>query len=291
MRDAQAARQQGERELAAARAPGSARCPRTTRGSPARRAAGSRPRAGARPRTRRARSRDRRGRDRSAAASAIASSIASLVPEPIEKCAVCAASPRSTTLPWCQRSQRTVGKLRQIERFLISRCPASSSAKSRSQNATVSSSVGSVEARRAPGLLAASTMNVERPRLVAVRVHAEQAVLALLEVERERRERPRGAEPHEAVRPHVDRRLEVLARRSRTTELTPSHATTRSASRTSSSLDLALEAQPRRRASRRASAGCSSSARREARRSRGRSSAAPRPGRGSRCRPSGRTAP
>ena len=31
--------------------------------------------------------------------SAIASSIASLVPEPTEKCAVCAASPTSTTLP------------------------------------------------------------------------------------------------------------------------------------------------------------------------------------------------
>ena len=42
------------------------------------------------------------------AASASASSIASLVPEPIEKCAVCAASPSSTTLPCRQVSLRTV---------------------------------------------------------------------------------------------------------------------------------------------------------------------------------------
>ena len=50
-------------------------------------------------------------RSRNAHASAIASSIASLVPEPIEKCAVCAASPSSTTFPWRQRALRTVTKL------------------------------------------------------------------------------------------------------------------------------------------------------------------------------------
>ena len=43
--------------------------------------------------------------------SEIASSIASLVPEPIEKCAVCAASPSSTTFPWRQNALRTVTKL------------------------------------------------------------------------------------------------------------------------------------------------------------------------------------
>ena len=37
----------------------------------------------------------------------MASSIASLVPEPIEKCAVCAASPSRTTLPVCHRSHLT----------------------------------------------------------------------------------------------------------------------------------------------------------------------------------------
>jgi hypothetical protein len=97
-------------------------------------------------------------------ASAIASSIASLVPEPTEKCAVCAASPSSTTLPSCQRRQRTVGKARQIERLASSRWPPSSSAKSRSQNATVSAS----EARSSPAARhvasVASTMKVESPR-------------------------------------------------------------------------------------------------------------------------------
>ena len=34
--------------------------------------------------------------------------MASFVPEPIEKCAVCAASPRRTTLPWCHVSFFTV---------------------------------------------------------------------------------------------------------------------------------------------------------------------------------------
>ena len=48
------------------------------------------------------------------------SSIASLVPEPMEKCAVALASPMSTTLSATHRSQRMVGKLRQIERLVIS---------------------------------------------------------------------------------------------------------------------------------------------------------------------------
>ena len=51
---------------------------------------------------------------------AMESSIASFVPDPMEKCAVCAESPRSTVLPSTHRSHRTVGKTRQIER-LVSR--------------------------------------------------------------------------------------------------------------------------------------------------------------------------
>ena len=54
-------------------------------------------------------------------ASAIASSIASFVPEPIEKCAVCAASPSSTTFSCRQNALRTVTKLIQRVRFSISR--------------------------------------------------------------------------------------------------------------------------------------------------------------------------
>ncbi len=57
---------------------------------------------------------------RTAQASEIASSIASFVPLPIEKCAVCAASPSSTTFPRRQNGLRTVTKLIQRVRFSIS---------------------------------------------------------------------------------------------------------------------------------------------------------------------------
>ena len=52
-----------------------------------------------------------------AAASSIASSMASLVPEPIEKCAVCAASPSSTVAPALQSLQRSSLKASQTERL------------------------------------------------------------------------------------------------------------------------------------------------------------------------------
>src|SRR2546425_7533855 len=63
----------------------------------------------------------------SARARATASSMASFVPDPTEKCAVWAASPSSTTFSWCQCSVRSVPKLRHTERFVSSRRPASSS--------------------------------------------------------------------------------------------------------------------------------------------------------------------
>ncbi len=69
------------------------------------------------------------GRSCRQAASARASSMASLVPDPIEKCAVCAASPSSTTLPSYQRSLRTVVKFSQRELLVRTRWPASSAAK------------------------------------------------------------------------------------------------------------------------------------------------------------------
>ena len=74
----------------------------------------------------------------------MALSSASRVPEPIEKCAVAAASPISTTFPCDQFSQSTRGKLihaepRMCRAFEISSWPPSSSAKSRSQVAIVSS--------------------------------------------------------------------------------------------------------------------------------------------------------
>ena len=48
----------------------------------------------------------------------MASSMASFVPEPTEKCAVWAASPTRTTFSCDQRSFRTIGKFRQSDRFL-----------------------------------------------------------------------------------------------------------------------------------------------------------------------------
>src|SRR5580700_9036230 len=57
------------------------------------------------------------------AARASASSIASLVPDPIEKCAVCAASPRRTTLACDHAALRTVVKLIHRELLPCTECP------------------------------------------------------------------------------------------------------------------------------------------------------------------------
>ncbi len=83
-----------------------------------------------------------------AACSAIASSMASLVPEPMEKCAVALASPRRTTLPLVQRAQRIIGKRRQWEGLVRSRWPASSSRNTPSmKRAESASSMASSPAR------------------------------------------------------------------------------------------------------------------------------------------------
>jgi hypothetical protein len=72
--------------------------------------------------------------------------MASFVPEPTEKCAVCAASPSSTTLPCRQLSFRTVVKL--IHRELL---PSTVWPASRSAN---SSRIRPIEARSdSPGLI------------------------------------------------------------------------------------------------------------------------------------------
>ncbi len=92
----------------------------------------------------------------------MASSMASFVPEPTEKCTVWAASPTSTTFPCDQRSFRIVGKLRQRDRFLRIGCPRSSSAKSRSVKATVSSSVASGSPARRHVSSVVSRMKVDR---------------------------------------------------------------------------------------------------------------------------------
>ncbi len=68
----------------------------------------------------------------SALASAMASSIASFVPDPIQKCAVCAESPSSTTFPACHAAHFSVAKPIHFELFGSSRQPCNTSAKSRS---------------------------------------------------------------------------------------------------------------------------------------------------------------
>ncbi len=96
--DPAAAGQEVERELHRLLVHGTGRGSRTTPGWPARPAGWTAPPAAAPPRTPPAHSSTVDCSCRQAA-SASASSIASLVPEPMEKCAVCAASPSSTTLP------------------------------------------------------------------------------------------------------------------------------------------------------------------------------------------------
>ena len=68
------------------------------------------------------------------------SSIASFVPEPMEKWAVCAASPIKTTLPWLHRLFVIVGNVRHAEPLISSFSSPRSSAKILSQNAADSAS-------------------------------------------------------------------------------------------------------------------------------------------------------
>ena len=130
----------------------------------------------------------------------------------MEKCAVALASPISTMLSATQRSQRMVGKLRQIERLVMSRWPCSSSAnKVSTKRADASSSSWSRPARTN-----VSRIGLDDPgralRLVLVAMGDEDAVLGLAEEEREGIERPRRAHPGEEVRPQIDARLEPIGK-------------------------------------------------------------------------------
>src|SRR5439155_3212388 len=69
---------------------------------------------------------------------------------------------------------------------------------------------GPVEAGAPPGLLGCLQDERGHGGVVAVGVDAPETVLALLEEERERRERKRRAEPDELVGPPVDLRPEML---------------------------------------------------------------------------------
>ena len=106
-----------------------------------------------------------------AVASPIASSRASLVPDPMEKCAVCAASPTSATFPATQCSLRTTPKESQPELFPTKPCPSSRPAKTSSQNCIDRSSfspglrgtaANSARPARRQVSSSVSTMKVER---------------------------------------------------------------------------------------------------------------------------------
>src|ERR1700746_1525554 len=120
----------------------------------------------------------------------------------MEKCAVALASPISTMLSATQRSQRMVGKLRQIERLVINRWPCSSFAnKPSTKRADAASSSLSRPARAKVGGSVA---------VVMVAMADEDAVLGLAEEKGEGVERPSRAHPGEEIGPQVHVRLEFV---------------------------------------------------------------------------------
>ncbi len=64
--------------------------------------------------------------------------MASLVPEPMEKCAVALASPTSTALSFTQVLLVMLGKLRQSDRLAMKGWPSSSSANTLSSTGSIS---------------------------------------------------------------------------------------------------------------------------------------------------------
>src|SRR5712671_6559426 len=91
------------------------------------------------------------------------SSIASRVPDPIEKCAECSASPTSTILLNDQCSFQIHGKLRHTDLLDSSLCPPSVSANTCSQIAFDSSTVLSAKPWRCHVARSHSTRNVLMP--------------------------------------------------------------------------------------------------------------------------------
>ena len=143
--------------------------------------------------------------------SATASSMAMRVPDPTEKCAVCAASPMSTMRSTDHGRVTIVGNCRQMLRFVLSAMAVELVGEQPLQKRRALVLGRAIEARGAPRLVAALDDERRAARLVLVRVHAPQAVLVALEIERERRERLRRAEPDEAIRPQVDGGLNAVA--------------------------------------------------------------------------------
>src|SRR3954449_2808765 len=96
----------------------------------------------------------------SALTNAMTSSSASRVPEPIEKCAECSASPTSTMFLNDQCSFQIQGKLRHTDLFDNSGCPSSVLANTSSQTALDPSTVLSAKPYRCQVARSHSTRNV-----------------------------------------------------------------------------------------------------------------------------------
>ena len=164
-----------------------------------------------------------------ARASAIASSSASLVPEPTEKCAVCAASPMRTTgtrrpsmtFQCTQVRHTTRGKRIQIadpRRCAGVRHQCVAAEPRREQPFAVGNPFllrHRLEAGRAPGFFGRFDDERRRIAVVLIRVRLEPAVRRFDERERERGKPLLRAEPDEAAMPQVHVGREARRRNAR----------------------------------------------------------------------------
>ena len=133
----------------------------------------------------------------------------------------CPSRSRNARSPWRRRSARCCrasssrsgwsGKLRQSERFTISMWPASSLANTPSRNFADCASSSLSSPARCERLRIGLHHPGRVPGLVLIAVRDEDAVLGLLEEEREGVERPRRAHPGELIGPQIDARLEPSA--------------------------------------------------------------------------------
>ena len=133
-----------------------------------------------------------------------------MVPDPIEKCAVCAASPSRMTLPLDQRSHLMRRKLSQAaeptrcEALDCSAWPSRYLANSFSQAAMLSSCDILSKPKLAPRVLRTFDDEGRAVGREAIGVGPDPAVLGFLEGEGEGVEHFRRAEPHELVGADVD---------------------------------------------------------------------------------------
>ncbi len=205
----------GCRRTARAAASRTVRRSRTTPSSYAPRSAVLAPRRDATPRTCLAR---RRACSvvSSASTKPIASSIASFVPDPTEKCAVCAASPMRTTLsidPPLVADAQKVQPIAAAQMGAVRHQPVAVKIPPEEPLAKRDRFAGirRIESVRAPRLLATFDDERAQARVEAIGVHGKPAMLGGLEDEGKRVERQRRPEPYEAAEPPVEFRHKRLA--------------------------------------------------------------------------------